>query len=127
MHTSVNRLSTSLHNQGFGNERTAQAVVQLQGAVQGVYDGVVNQVKPEPRRVKNLRGSAAMLDDCEAQLELATVNELELGNVRDVAKKAMINEMLGSTESYLAMPNRARVLKILYAACESVRGCGGVH
>lgn len=56
-------------------------------------------MKPEPRRAKNLRGSTAMLDDCEAQLELATINELELGNVRDVAKKAVINEMLGSAGS----------------------------
>lgn len=104
------------------NERTAHAVVQLQGAFQGVYDGVFHQVKPEPRRAKNLRGSTVMLDDCEAQLELATVNELELGNVRDMAKKAVIDEMPGSTGSYLAMPNLARVLEILYDACECVRG-----
>eukprot|EP00170_Pyropia_yezoensis_P007132 contig_29102_g7154 len=51
-----------------------------------------------------------MLDDCEAQQELATINDKELGDVRDVAKKALIDEMLGSTESYKAMPNRARFL-----------------
>lgn len=122
VHTSVNRLSTSLHTQGVGNERTAQAVVQLQGAVKGVFDGVVGRVKKESVAAPALRGSTAMLDDCQAQQELATINEMELANVRDVAKKAMITEMLGSTESYKAMPNRVRSLEILYDACESVRG-----
>lgn len=122
VHTSVNRLSTSLHNEGVGNERTAQAVVQLQGAVKGVYDGVVARVKEEPVAAVKLRGSTAMLDDCEAQQELATINDQELGDVRDVAKKALINEMLGSTESYKAMPNRARFLGMLCEACESVPG-----
>lgn len=122
VHTSVNRLSTSLHNQGVRNGRTAQAVVQLQGAVKGVYKDVVASVKKEPGKAANLRGSTAMLDDCEAQQELATINELELGHMRDVAKKAMIQEMLGSEQSYKAMPNRTRWLEILYEACESVRG-----
>lgn len=122
MHTSVNRLSTNLHSQGVGNERTAQAVVQLQGAVKGVYEGVISHTKKEPVAATALRGSTAMLDNCEDQLELATINELEVGNVRDVAKKAMINEMLGAKESYRAMPNRVRALEILYDACLAVRG-----
>lgn len=122
VHTSVNRLSTSLHDQGVGNERTAQAVVQLQGAVKNVYDGVVSHVKQEPSRAPILRGSTAMLDDCDAQQELASINELELGNVRDLAKRVMIDEMLGSTASYQAMPNRARSLEILHEACKTIRG-----
>lgn len=122
VHTSVNRLSTSLHTQGVGNERNAQAVVQLQGAVKGVYVDVVGRVKKERLGAPTLRGSTAMLDDCAAQQELASINDLELSNVQAVAKKAMIQEMLGSTESYQAMPNRARSLEILYDACESVRG-----
>lgn len=122
VHTSVSRLSTSLHNQSVGNERTTQAVLQLQSAVKGVHNDVVASVKKEPGKAANLRGSTAMLDDCEAQQELATINELELGNVRDVAKKAMIGEMLGARQSYKAMPNRTRWLEILYEACESVRG-----
>lgn len=122
VHTSFNRLSTNLHSQGVGNERTAQAVVQLQGALKGVYEGVISHTKKEPVAATALRGSTAMLDNCEDQLELATINELEVGNVRDVAKKVMINEMLGAKESYRAMPNRVRALEILYDACLAVRG-----
>lgn len=122
VHTSVNRLSINLHSQGVGNERTAQAVVQLQGALRGVYEGVISHTKKEPVAATALRGSTAMLDNCEDQLELATINELEVGNVRDVAKKMMINEMLGAKESYRAMPNRVRALEILYDACLAVRG-----
>lgn len=64
VHTSVNRLSASQHTQGVGSERTAQAVVQLQGAVTGVFDGVVGLVKKESVAVPALRLRTAMLDDC---------------------------------------------------------------
>lgn len=68
VHDSVNRLSINLHTQGMGNERTAQAVVQLQRAVKGVYDGVVPHSKQEPVAAGTLRGSTAMPEDYEEQL-----------------------------------------------------------
>lgn len=122
VHDSVNRLSTNLHNQGVGNERTAQAVVQLQGAVKGVYDGVVAHSKQEPVAAGTLRGSTAMPEDYEEQLQLAILNEEEMSSVRDVTKLRMTEEMIGSTRSFQALPSRARGLKILFEACETVRG-----
>lgn len=121
VHDSVNRLSTNQHDQGVGNERTAQAVVQLQGAVKGIYDGVVAHSKQEPAAAVTLRGSTAMPEDYKEQLQLGILNEEEMSSVRDVTKLRTTEEMIGSTRSFQALPSRARGLEILFEACGTVR------
>eukprot|EP00170_Pyropia_yezoensis_P006376 contig_25978_g6397 len=89
--------------------------MQLQGFVKGVCDAVVSYAKQEPAATR-LPCSTAMLDYCDDQLELARINELEVGNVRDVVEKAMIKEKMGSKERNQAMPSRARAVGILHEA-----------
>lgn len=119
--TTVNRMSTSMHNQGVGNERTAQAVVQLQGAVKGAISGAGGAVKTEPGKGDTLRGGTSCPDNLDERLALAVCNEAEVSDVRDVAKRAMILDIVKSTSSFKAMPSRARALEILYSATERVR------
>lgn len=119
--TTVNRMSTSMQTQGVGNERTAQAVVQLQGAVQGAIKEAATIVKPEPVARTSLAGGTSIPDDKDERLALAVNNEAELRNVRDVAKRVMVKDIVMSTSSFQAMPSRARALEILYAATERVR------
>lgn len=53
VYDTVSRITISLHTQGVGNERTAHAVARLQGAVQGVCDGVVTRIKTEAAPYKS--------------------------------------------------------------------------
>lgn len=122
VHSTVNRLCTNLHSQGVGNERTAQAVVQLQGVVRGVTKNVAMHVKAGTAAKGNVQGGTGLPTDEDERLQLATCNETEVASVRDLAKQKMLQEILGSTASFKAMPSRARALEILYSATESVRG-----
>ncbi|KAK1868531.1 hypothetical protein I4F81_011017 [Pyropia yezoensis] len=117
---SAGRISTSLHPQGVGSDRTANAVVQLQGAVRGVFDGVGKQVKSEAAgRDADIRGTSDPTDE-DDRLQLATRNEGEVRRVRDVAKQMMLFEIVSANEGLHVMPSGARVLNICYQATEHV-------
>lgn len=118
--TTVNRMSTSLHTQGVGNERTAHAVVQLQGAVKGVY-GVVNRAKSEPAGGSVVNEGTADPASEQERMQLAVKNEEEVRRVRDVAKKMMLGEIVGTNVGLHVMPSGARSLDIFCQAVEQVR------
>lgn len=122
VYDTVSRISTSLHTQGVGNERTAHAVVQLQGAVQGVYDGVVTRTKTEPAPLQSVLKSTANPVDEDDRFELATRNQVEVAEVRTVAKHMMLTEVITTTAGLHVMPSGARVLDICYQATEHVLG-----
>lgn len=117
---SVGRISTSMHSQGVGNERTANAVVQLQGTVEGVVNGVVSRVKSEHGGRRAGGSTTADPTDEDERLELATLNEDEVRRVRDVAKQMMVSDITSAVEGLYVMPSGARVLDICYQATEHV-------
>lgn len=119
--TTVNRMSTSMHNQGVGNERTARAVVQLQGAVKGAVSSAAVLAKTEPGTSAVLCGGTSFPSDLEERLVLATHNEAEVSAVRECSKKTMRSEIMEATSSYLVMPSRARAQDILFSSTQSVR------
>lgn len=67
--------------------------------MKGVHVGVVAHSKTEPVAAGTFRGTTAITESYEEQLQLAIVNDEVMSNVRDVTKKLMTDEMLGSTLS----------------------------
>lgn len=113
----VATLCTTVNTQGVGAERTAVALKNLSGAVQGGFSSVMDVVEPASAEVKN-KGvvpastaasltAAAETGNLDAMRKVALLNESHLKDIRKVYQSTLKKDMLTTNESAKSFPTTA--------------------
>lgn len=139
MGATLNILCTTVNTQGVGSERTAQALQQLHGTVQGGFSSMIARGEAPPKK-KDMTGRAspagtgaavasvaAAGDDwttlpLAAKQEMAARNLKTLSAVRNLCRKTLVEAMLTTNVSAEAFLDAPMVKEHVHAAVRAVLG-----
>lgn len=115
--TTLSTLCTNVNTQGIGTERTAVALRNLSGAVQGGFSSVMtvvesaqteekrNSTRAAPKDTQAALAAAAEKGDFNAMRKLADINEANLRDIRKVYHCTLKKAMFSADVSARSFPN----------------------